>query len=700
MVFQVNFTEAALFLQGTAAVYSKKVEFLWQNVLKMLDLLASKKALEEASEDNDQGEDGTTKKRTKKSAYDLSGFSLISIELCRNTDLKKDHSSGKTDSVHSRKMTLKFIFVTPRQLIEKEGKEQKTTRINMYTIGKYDLLGQKEDFRVNSQFAMATAMIGEELGAESELGQQSVSLCDSDLSGLALHQSFMPPAASASLNKSNSIVIQPHEIQENNDDNEIFAPEPLEDDNLDFNADNDEDSGNNNSKSKQKEAAADEEVPKAPLADPWEPIKPHEVVTIPKPIRKGRRKREIAAAADASKVKQKKTRSRGGGGENDSNNTNHDESNVNKSKTRVSVPVEEFIIQEVANVNVSNFDNMPSEFADEAAEAAKKRKAAEKAKNKEANKMDEDGWTDFVQDDLAADAFDVDEDNEFLPEPPDPVAGGTGEEEDSEKNKDSYEELVMKRVASYVAQSQDYIESTDLARRVRVWHDNLAPRLEAVEKRGDFDVHNYGSRIISQFPKDNRKTSLDFKTVAGGKEKEEIARLFLSTLMLANTENIDLQCSAPKSEFLPMDQVSLTLLSTQRHHEHLMKNIPSSSSSSQSQSQSRPTSQSQAKRKKAVPRPMLTPVKEVDNSADDSNHFDDEYEEGMEALDALPDIAKAIVSSAKSTKVAKKVTQKPINGLFAVPGNPVKSKSRSRGGRLPKQKPVNQPVASTSSAAS
>ena len=29
----VNFAEAALLLQGTASVYSKKVEFLWQMVL-------------------------------------------------------------------------------------------------------------------------------------------------------------------------------------------------------------------------------------------------------------------------------------------------------------------------------------------------------------------------------------------------------------------------------------------------------------------------------------------------------------------------------------------------------------------------------------------------------------------------------------------------------------------------------------------
>ena len=44
----IDFAHAAMFLQGTVSVYSKKVEFLWQTVLKMLDTLASKRALEEA----------------------------------------------------------------------------------------------------------------------------------------------------------------------------------------------------------------------------------------------------------------------------------------------------------------------------------------------------------------------------------------------------------------------------------------------------------------------------------------------------------------------------------------------------------------------------------------------------------------------------------------------------------------------------
>ena len=44
-------------------------------------------------------------------------------------------------------MTLNFITVTPQQLIEKEGKELKALRVNIYTKKALDLLGHKEEFR-------------------------------------------------------------------------------------------------------------------------------------------------------------------------------------------------------------------------------------------------------------------------------------------------------------------------------------------------------------------------------------------------------------------------------------------------------------------------------------------------------------------------------------------------------------------------
>ena len=74
-------------------------------------------------------------------------------------------------------------------------------------------------------------------------------------------------------------------------------------------------------------------------------------------------------------------------------------------------------------------------------------------------------------------------------------------------------------------------------------------RLEEVEKRGNFDIHDYGTKIIDSLKNNNSATSgssdqgsgVKFSEVAAGQPKEEVARLFLSTLMLANTKNVELK---------------------------------------------------------------------------------------------------------------------------------------------------------------
>jgi hypothetical protein len=81
----------------------------------------------------------------------------------------------------------------------------------------------------------------------------------------------------------------------------------------------------------------------------------------------------------------------------------------------------------------------------------------------------------------------------------------------------------------------------------------------------------------------SRKTTYYFKELCVGKEKEEVARLFLSTLMLANTYNIELKAEMTEPDVLPMDNVKMTLLSTTRHHQQLMDyHAPSQESPSSS----------------------------------------------------------------------------------------------------------------------
>ena len=124
---------------------------------------------------------------------------------------------------------------------------------------------------------------------------------------------------------------------------------------------------------------------------------------------------------------------------------------------------------------------------------------------------------------------------------------------------------VAKRVAAYVAQSKEYFESTDLAKRVRNWHETIAPKLDSVEKRGDFDVHDYGTNILSHFDSDDacssaakvKKSTYNFKELVVGKSREEACRVFLSSLMLANTYNIDLKPVNCHSKELPMGSQKL-----------------------------------------------------------------------------------------------------------------------------------------------
>ena len=95
---------------------------------------------------------GPNGKRGRKLAFgDANNFSLVAIEMTPSVDLKSDAvtQSSSQKETHARKMSLKFIFVTPRQLIEKEGREQKLSRVNLHlkTGSTFDLLGHKEDFR-------------------------------------------------------------------------------------------------------------------------------------------------------------------------------------------------------------------------------------------------------------------------------------------------------------------------------------------------------------------------------------------------------------------------------------------------------------------------------------------------------------------------------------------------------------------------
>lgn len=73
-------------------------------------------------------------------------------------------------------------------------------------------------------------------------------------------------------------------------------------------------------------------------------------------------------------------------------------------------------------------------------------------------------------------------------------------------------------------------EQLEMRKRVQIWHDNLRPILEEEEKKIEFDIHEYGTHVLNCF--DTIGEEKTFAELVGGQDQGEVARFFLSTLMM------------------------------------------------------------------------------------------------------------------------------------------------------------------------
>lgn len=72
-----------------------------------------------------------------------------------------------------------------------------------------------------------------------------------------------------------------------------------------------------------------------------------------------------------------------------------------------------------------------------------------------------------------------------------------------------------------------------MLKRVQKWHENLRPILEEEEKRTEFDIHEYGTRLLNCFKSiGEQKTFKELIGLVEGFAQEEVSRYFLSTLMM------------------------------------------------------------------------------------------------------------------------------------------------------------------------
>lgn len=123
--------------------------------------------------------------------------------------------------------------------------------------------------------------------------------------------------------------------------------------------------------------------------------------------------------------------------------------------------------------------------------------------------------------------------------------GGDDEESDGNSTKtlndsmlyepgSDYEALVQKWVSEYIANAQEHVVSSDIVRRVNRWRKIITPKLAEEDERKAFDIHEYGTKILSHFPSDSDGGQVPFAQVAKHEDHREVSRIFLSCLMLVS----------------------------------------------------------------------------------------------------------------------------------------------------------------------
>uniref|UniRef100_A0A8C8S5F1 Condensin-2 complex subunit H2 n=1 Tax=Pelusios castaneus TaxID=367368 RepID=A0A8C8S5F1_9SAUR len=133
----MNFIEAALLIQGSACIYSKKVEYLYSLVYQALDFISNKKRDRQPTS---VGEDGTdadvsagprTEEEEFLSLDDIKDTSAVSV------DMRKDHQPN----------TVSIVPLTPMALVPPEEAEKKD---NPLFSRKGEILASRKDFRMNT----------------------------------------------------------------------------------------------------------------------------------------------------------------------------------------------------------------------------------------------------------------------------------------------------------------------------------------------------------------------------------------------------------------------------------------------------------------------------------------------------------------------------------------------------------------------
>ncbi|XP_026963956.1 condensin-2 complex subunit H2 isoform X7 [Sagmatias obliquidens] len=133
----MNFIEAALLIQGSACVYSKKVEYLYSLVYQALDFISGKKRAKQLSCEREDGPIGDAGSRAPQEVeYEFLSLDDLSDSRA-NVDLRSDQASSET----------LIVPLLPMALVAPDEMEKYNNPL--YSC-RGEVLASRKDFRMNT----------------------------------------------------------------------------------------------------------------------------------------------------------------------------------------------------------------------------------------------------------------------------------------------------------------------------------------------------------------------------------------------------------------------------------------------------------------------------------------------------------------------------------------------------------------------
>lgn len=94
----------------------------------------------------------------------------------------------------------------------------------------------------------------------------------------------------------------------------------------------------------------------------------------------------------------------------------------------------------------------------------------------------------------------------------------------------------------FLAGAEAYAIETQLSKRVNEWQSKIEPLLENENNHPEFNIQNYGELICEKLKNINKKEKeIEFNKLITNEETYEICRKFLSVLMMANENKIEIE---------------------------------------------------------------------------------------------------------------------------------------------------------------